>query len=162
MFTTYSEELASLAANKKAELAKQGFAKGTEVAYLKAVIFDLLEERDSLALKNEIENAKIKIDKPTVTSLKKTFEADPELQHLAPHIEGGVEILDYAFKAMDAAQTVKAPAGIELGAVEVRAIDENDEKAVGEVAVALWMLECISKQLLGDTNEVVEEVQSEE
>jgi hypothetical protein len=100
---------------------------------------------------------RVKATQATLADLKKLFEANNDLKDLAPHVAGGVKILDYSFAAMDAASAVKPPhKGIELSAIEVRAADPNDEKSMGEVAVAHWMLECIAKQFADEDAKKVE------
>lgn len=91
--------------------------------------------------------SRVKITKATLAELKGLFESKPELQHMAPHVAGGVEAFDYAFRALEAACDITPPKGIELGAVEVRAIDPNDEKAMGEIAVTEWLINCVLIQL---------------
>lgn len=82
-----------------------------------------------------------------IAAVRAAFKSSPELAHLAPHVRGGFEVLNFAFAVMDKAQTVKGPVGIEVGEISVRAKNPNSKKANGEVDVAIWMLEALKKAI---------------
>lgn len=82
-----------------------------------------------------------------IASIRNAFKQSPELAELAPHVRGGLETLNYAFAALEKAKTVKAPAGIEIGEISVRAKNPNSKKANREVDVAIWILEALKKAI---------------
>jgi hypothetical protein len=84
---------------------------------------------------------------PSVATLRKLFKANPELAPMAPYIGGGLKAVNYAFNVLDAAKTVAAPRGIEIAAIEIHAKNETSKKAVGEIAVANFILDALKQKL---------------
>jgi hypothetical protein len=84
---------------------------------------------------------------PTLAELRKLLRSNPELASMAPHVAGGIKAVEYAFSVLDAAETIEAPHGIELSAIEIRAKNTTSEKAVGEVTCANWIIEIIKQQI---------------
>lgn len=87
------------------------------------------------------------INPPTLAELRKLFKSSSELAPLAPYLAGGIKVIEYLFNAMDAANTVAAPCGIKLSAVEVSAKNPSSKKSLGEISVANWIIEAINKQI---------------
>lgn len=90
-----------------------------------------------------------------INKLKQTFttSGDPQLEALAPHVAGGVRILNYMFASLEAAQQVAAPKGIVISHLEVRVKDPSNAEAVGRMTTACWMLDRV-KEALGHVEKV--------
>lgn len=86
-------------------------------------------------------------NRATVNKLKNVFRKDPELAWLVPHVTNGYKILQYMFAAVEAAEKVKTPRGIEFGGLDVRIKNLDDKKAMGAITVAGWMIDKLSEQL---------------
>ena len=91
--------------------------------------------------------SKVISDKEVISTLRKMFKLDPELKELAPYIGGGLKTLFYLLNATEAAETVEAPQGIKIKAVEVGAKNPKSKKARGEIAVANILMDKIFEQL---------------
>ena len=90
---------------------------------------------------------KITATPPTVIRLRKLFKANPDLAPMAPYINGGIKAVEYAFNVLDATKTVEAPRGIELSAIEIRAKNATSKKAMGDIAVANFIIDAVKKQV---------------
>ena len=84
---------------------------------------------------------------PTTVQLSKMFKEIPDLAHLAPYVSGGIKAVEYAFSLLDATKTVAAPRGIEVAAIEIRAKNVKSKKAMGEIAVANFILDAVKKRI---------------
>ena len=86
-------------------------------------------------------------DKTSVANIRKAFKANPELAHMAPHVAGGLKIVNFAFDSLTEAQKIKAPPGTELAEITVRVKNPDSPRAVGEMTTAVWMLDAIKKAI---------------
>lgn len=84
-------------------------------------------------------------DRKSIAKIRRSFKENPELAHLAPYVAGGLKIVHYAFDAIERAQRVKTPRGIELGDICVRVKNPNSAKATMEMAVAVFMIEALKR-----------------
>ena len=74
------------------------------------------------------------------------MKANPDLAHLAPHIAGGIKVVEYGFNVLDAAALIPPPQGVEIVALEFRANSRN-KKASGEVECANWIIETLKQRV---------------
>jgi hypothetical protein len=90
---------------------------------------------------------KIVSNKTSIAHIRRSFKANPELEHMTPYVAGGLRIVNFAFDALSEAQKIKAPPGIEIGDIMVRVKNTNSVRAIGEMTTAVWILEVLKKSI---------------
>lgn len=88
-----------------------------------------------------------KQDKAVLEAKKLLWKTnDPDLQFIARHLRGGLEVVNYLFDATNAAQA-KVPKQYEVRPVT---LTSTNKTTMGNILAAQWLLGVIQERLNGD------------